>query len=86
MPALPTQKSINAAYPFVCLFCFFLPEAIWGLVGVFCESLSRNNVFEPRIIKSFAATYNSVKYNIAVHVINQIPSSFVSDTVTQTLC
>ncbi len=38
-PALPTQKSINAGN-------LFFPEVILGL-GVFCEALSRNNVFEP---------------------------------------
>ena len=48
----------------------FFPEAILGLVGVFCEALSRNNVFEPWIIKSYADTYNSVKYNIADCIIN----------------
>ncbi len=29
---------------------FFSPEAILRLVGMFCEALSRNNVFEPWII------------------------------------
>ena len=34
----------------------------------------------------YADTYNSVKCNIADCIINYIPSFFVCDTVTQTLC
>ncbi len=30
-----------------CGVSFFFPEAILGLVGVFCEALSKNNAFEP---------------------------------------
>ncbi len=58
-PALPTQKSLNAGC--VCTL---------GRTGVFCEALSRSNVFEPWIIKSYADMYNSVKYNIADCKIN----------------
>ncbi len=65
-PALPTQKLINAGYRGG----GGVPEAILGLVGVFCEALPRNTVFEPWIIKSYADTYNSVKYNIADCIIN----------------
>ena len=52
---------MNAGY-------LFFWEAILGLVGVFCEAFSRNNVFEPWIIKSYADEYNSVKYNILLTV------------------
>ncbi len=30
-----------------CGVSFFFLEAIWGLVGVFCETLLRNSVCEP---------------------------------------
>ncbi len=31
---------------------FFFPEAILGLVGVFCEALSMNNVFDHELLKA----------------------------------
>ncbi len=43
--ALPTQNSINGV-------SFFFLEAILGLVGVFCEALSRNKGLNHELSKS----------------------------------
>ncbi len=44
-PALPTQKSINAGFR-------FSPEVILGLLVVFCEALSRNNMLNHELWKA----------------------------------